>query len=87
MDNLEVDFSTQEVSDLAAIMDDVLTRKKLTIDAQLDLLLTAKTVDPVKAAVVRGIANLQVYINLRRREEKKACRTILTPFSLPIPST
>lgn len=71
MDNLEVDFSTQEVSDLAAIMVDVLTRKKLTIDAQLDLLLTAKTVDPAKAAVVRGIANLQVYINLRGGERKE----------------
>ncbi|KAG1502123.1 hypothetical protein G6F53_010929 [Rhizopus delemar] len=61
MDNLEVDFSTQEVSDLAAIMDDVLTRKKLTIDAQLDLLLTAKTVDPVKAAVANkneGVSNI-----------------------------
>jgi hypothetical protein len=58
MDNLEVDFSTQDVSDLAAIVDDIQTRKKLTIDAQLDLLLTAKTMDPAKAAVVRGIANL-----------------------------
>lgn len=79
MDNLEVDFSMQEVSDLAAIMDDVLTRKKLAIDAQLDLLFTAKTMDPAKVAVAYGIANLQVYINLREGggEEKKSCRTIL----------
>ncbi|KAG1040010.1 hypothetical protein G6F43_012382 [Rhizopus delemar] len=65
MDNLEVDFSMQEVSDLAAIMDDVLTRKKLTIDVQLDLLLTAKTMDPAKVAVVRGIANLVVKLPTR----------------------
>ena len=58
MDNLEADFSTQEVSDLAAIVDDIQTRKKLTIDAQLNLLLKAKTMGRIKAAVVRGIANL-----------------------------
>ncbi|KAG1147359.1 hypothetical protein G6F37_002019 [Rhizopus arrhizus] len=58
MDNLEVDFSTQEVSDLAVIVDDIQTRKKLTIDAQLDLLLKAKTMGPVKAAVY---VVLQIY--------------------------
>ncbi|KAG1117398.1 hypothetical protein G6F42_013449 [Rhizopus arrhizus] len=65
MDNLEVDFSTQKVSNLAAIVDDIQTRKKLTIDAQLDLLLTAKTMGPAKAAVVRGIANFVVKLPTR----------------------
>ncbi|KAF1806039.1 hypothetical protein V8B55DRAFT_1453278 [Mucor lusitanicus] len=65
MDNLEVDFSTQEVSDLAAIVDDIQTGKKLSIDAQLDLLLTARTMGPAKAAVVRGIANLVVKLPTR----------------------
>lgn len=52
-------YNLLEVSDLATIVDDIQeNRKKLSIDAQLDLLLKAKTVGPVKAAVVRGIENL-----------------------------
>ncbi|KAG0190283.1 hypothetical protein DFQ28_002265, partial [Apophysomyces sp. BC1034] len=65
MDNLEADFSTQEISDLAVIVDDIQTGKKLTIDAQVDLLVMAKTMGPTKAAVVRGIANLVVKLPTR----------------------
>lgn len=79
MDNLETDFSTQGVFDLAAIVEDIQARKKSTVDSQLDFLLKAKTMGSAKASVVRGIANLQVYINLRGRE-KKARRTILIPI-------
>ncbi|KAI9499032.1 hypothetical protein BDB00DRAFT_881084 [Zychaea mexicana] len=51
MDNLDVDFTMQEVSDIAAIVDGVPAGKKLAVDAQMDLLIKARTMDPVKAAV------------------------------------
>ncbi|KAL0139874.1 hypothetical protein V8B55DRAFT_1435626 [Mucor lusitanicus] len=63
---LDYRYNQNEVSDLATIVDDIQeNRKKLSIDAQLDLLLKAKTVGPVKAAVVRGIENLVVKLPTR----------------------
>ncbi|KAG1472309.1 hypothetical protein G6F56_001614 [Rhizopus delemar] len=55
MDNLETDFSTQGVFDLAAIVEDIQARKKSTVDSQLDFLLKAKTMGSAKASVVRVV--------------------------------